>query len=1373
MSPSICGVHPCGGSAPRRAMPNGATTPIGRLRAVGRTISHALAHGTLLCLVALACTLLAACPHSAWAEPDSIVIDALVPNPYSYGGTGSFVRTDDASSPVAYSAQGWLVAPREGQRLERHEPLDIPELDYVVYHGYDGKTVTSIYGLDEEQSEAATGVAVWLAISCQDADVLSYSSSDNETIHGNQMYFERWQRLEDERVKAAAKALYEEGLDYRDRGAGGDEAGCAVLWLNRTPNESDGTPSYQALVTSEKTTDVTFQKTSAAPEITDLSPVYSLEGSVYDIYIAESEERVGTITTDENGRATLALEPNTSYYAVETSASAGYELSGERIPFTVGSGSTTVEVEGTPRTFAFEITKRDAATGGAAQPGASLEGAEYTLSSTTTHRFSTSGATDEAGKLTLERIPLGGIRIVETRASLGYTLDTVAKTYEVMPDDIADEEPYVLSPTDDFPEVPIACDIEITKTLDIGQPDDPEHAGAPAEGITFQIISNTTGEVVGSLTTDGEGVATSEGMWMGTGTRPDGAKGALPFDIAGYTVHEDPATTPEGFTALEDWTIRPEDLVDGATLRYAVTNTMVTSLVTIVKTDAETGSPIMRAGFSFTLLDEQGRPLDESAWYPAAPATDTFTTDETGQVALPAYLREGTYLIRETQAAAPYVLPNEDTRLEIGDGKGTPQAVASVADTAASGCATLTNTCSIDQQPLEGAEYDVVAQSDIIAWDGAVIAPAGAIVDHVTTDADGTARTGTLPLGRDDANYAFVQTGAAPGHAVDTEPIAFTVTYQDQQTAVVETHIDVVSEPTAISITKVDARDETRTLPGASFDIVPVSAAEPQPDDDGPDIGIPDEGDNDRPDDQDRPAPGTDDDEGQREDENPSEATRTASTWTTEGDGTDNEPELDAPADQASEPTNDEGEESSGDKTEDRPDGADDDADAKPEPSHITDANGMCTAIHLEQGTYRIEETEAPAGFIAESDGIAFTVDARGLIDGQAYASFTIANDVTKLDVSKRSKADESFIEGAELSILDAAGQTVEHWTSEAGPHRIEGIAPGQYTLVETTEDGAAQEKTGVEFTVEAIAEVQTVTMYDEEIGISGQIDKRQERVEKTGAGRSVAYSVDFCNTSNTWVDEFTVTDEIEAAQAGTAKVESIELPSASGDVDDLFNVWYRTEGGPDSPETTDANATLDDGHLNPLLDEQEVRASVGDDARSLDYHGWKLHAKGVSTELPIVIQAEDFSLKEGERIVAIRLEFGAVEAGFSSRDGSWDRADLKDPDDTIDSLEPKEQHPGTPLIVRMTTTDTFTEGAELANKASLDLYRNGGGEKLEAHDTDRVSQTAGSAIGDLDQTGLSIGGFLLVAAVTAGVSAVSIVHDNRRRTLRAPRGRW
>ena len=116
-----------------------------------------------------------------------------------------------------------------------------------------------------------------------------------------------------------------------------------------------------------------------------------------------------------------------------------------------------------------------------------------------------------------------------------------------------------------------------------------------------------------------------------------------------------------------------------------------------------------------------------------------------------------------------------------------------------------------------------------------------------------------------------------------------------------------------------------------------------------------------------------------------------------------------------------------------------------------------------------------------------------------------------------------------------------------------------------------------------------------------------------------------------------------------------------------------------------------------------------------------------------------DLGLEEGEHVTAIRFEYGRVEQGFTTRDGGWDREGIKDVHDDIASAEDTAAENGShtddsgtgtgtayaPAIVRMKATDGYTAGSSLDNYARVDLTRNGGGDGLEDHDEDQVTQTA------------------------------------------------
>ena len=113
---------------------------------------------------------------------------------------------------------------------------------------------------------------------------------------------------------------------------------------------------------------------------------------------------------------------------------------------------------------------------------------------------------------------------------------------------------------------------------------------------------------------------------------------------------------------------------------------------------------------------------------------------------------------------------------------------------------------------------------------------------------------------------------------------------------------------------------------------------------------------------------------------------------------------------------------------------------------------------------------------------------------------------------------------------------------------------------------------------------------------VSGKIDKRQEiakpvatDAEANGDGlnrakaresedSSFSYALDYRNDSSSWVDEFTVEDNLDAAENGMAELTGITTGRAHGDYDGKLNVWYRTNlDREDDAEEKNANATLTD----------------------------------------------------------------------------------------------------------------------------------------------------------------------------------------------------
>ena len=549
---------------------------------------------------------------------------------------------------------------------------------------------------------------------------------------------------------------------------------------------------------------VSFQKQSANAAITSENDTYRLDGARFDIYESAGDKRVGSMQMDSNGRAQATLLPNTAYYLIETKAPAGYIPRSDRISFFTDNDGGSATIDEQPGTITLRIAKVDAATGAGPQVGASLAGAEFTCVSQSTPGWTHTLTTDEDGRATLTDIPLGTFTIYESRAPEGYLPSDETWSYTIGADQLGDAGVVELERR--IPNIPIAFDLEISKFKDYGN-NDGSGIEQPAKGVVFEVVSNTSQQVVGTLTTNIYGFASTKdqaGAWFGAGEHPDGVSGAIPYDRAGYTIREVVDTVPDGFKQAGEWTITAEQISDGAELQYIVDNHALSTHLQIVKRDAQTGNAVPRAGFTFQLLNGNREPISQTSWHPAHTVMNTFTTDETGTVTLPESLNPGTYYIRETSAKEPYLV-GEDLEITIpADMNLTPVAVASFYDDAATGSIEIAKNDTVDGHALAGAVFDIRAVGDIVRPDGSIVALDGETVTTITTDERGFACANHLSLGCGTAIYEVIEVQAPEGYLLDQSAHTVELSYADQETPTVKAHLDVSNDYTKIDISKVD-----------------------------------------------------------------------------------------------------------------------------------------------------------------------------------------------------------------------------------------------------------------------------------------------------------------------------------------------------------------------------------------------------------------------------------------------------------------------------------------------------------------------------------------------------------------------------------------
>ena len=1034
------------------------------------------------------------------------------------------------------------------------------EFAAIVCHGYPSNTSFGGHNLSPDLARAATQIAVWMLNGTTRPDG-TYSYTNSKGVVRNGRFYENAEAV------AAARWLYESAK------SGSIKAAPHRARRYHGPVSSEG--RHQDMLYVLPAISVSFQKQSSQADITAGNDTYRLGSATFDIFESAGDARVGTIQTDENGRAQATLLPNTAYYLVETKAPAGYIPRSDRIAFTTQNSGEHVTINEQPGTITLRIAKIDAATDAGAQVGASLAGAEFTCVSQSTPGWTRTLTTDENGRAILNDVPLGTFTIYESKAPEGYLISDDCWSYTVGAEQLGDTG--IVELESRIPNIPIAFDLEISKFKDHGN-NDGSGLEQPAGGVVFEVVSNSSQQVVGTLTTNVYGFASTKDQpeaWFGAGKRPAGAHGAIPYDRAGYTVREVAETVPEGFKQAGEWTIEANQISDGTELQYIVDNHALSTHLQIVKRDAQTGASVPLAGFTFQLLDSNHKPVSQTCWYPAHNVMNTFTTDATGTVTLPESLVPGTYYVRETSAKEPYLV-GEEIEVNIpADINLTPVAIASYYDRAATGNIRIVKTNAVDGSSLAGAIFEIRAAGDIVRPDGGIAAVGGETVATVTTDETGEACADNLPLGSGTARYEVVETQAPTGFLLDRTSHIVDLTYADQKTPVVEARLNV-------------------------------------------------------------------------------------------------------------------------------------------------------------------------------------------------------SDDYTKVDISKVDASGEQEVEGARLTLYGPDKTEIDSWTSSDKPHRVEHLTPGTYSLREMMSPRTYDLAEEITFEIKDTGEVQSVAMKDAPIEIKGQVDKRQELVQPIGKGllangdgknRAAAqtnadglfsYTIDAQNDSATWVDEFTITDDLECAEDDTARFVSVETPVAIGDLNGLCNVWYRTSPAGTSDSGKEANATLDDRHRNPWLETEEVTKLLGDDVRLVDYDGWHLWKADIPTDKSVTLDTKEIDLTDDVIITGIRFEYGAVAADFTTRSeaGSWTRDDLKDEHDDLDDAKAALNSDARGAVVHMQATSSYTPQTALVNSARVDLCRNGGGDKLEAHDEDRVIQRCVRPQ-NLPATGSVAVAAYITALLTSGTAAI------------------
>ena len=516
--------------------------------------------------------------------------------------------------------------------------------------------------------------------------------------------------------------------------------------------------------------------------------------------------------TDKNGVATfkdVLISGSTPYTLEEVDTAIRYVVPEKQTAPIQWKEVTNRDFTNILKKFSVTVTKSDREKG-TAQGDAKLSGAVYGIykGDTLVDKY----VTDSDGQFTTkEYVCDSDWTIREITPSEGYLLDKTIHKVGAEPKLFTIEHNLVAN---DVTEQVMKGNIAIIKHTDDGE----TKIETPEKGAEFEIYLKSSGSFEKADKDERDTIVCDENGFAQTKDMPYGV----------YTVHQTKGW--EGRELMKDFDVFISQ--DGQTYRYLINNANFESYIKVIKVDAETGKTIPYAGAGFQIYDPVGNKVSMTFTYPTPTTIDTFYTDADGQLVTPEKLDYGKgYSLVEVQAPYGYVLDSTPVSFDVTEENSTQEGGITLIkvdkpNMAQKGTISVEKTGEVffgvnvsgeeDEdviyQPvykvkgLAGAVYEITADEDVITPDGTLRYHKGDVVDTVTTDEDGTAKSKELYLGK----YNVVETKAPTGMVINKEKHSVELTYAGQDVAVTETATSFVNErqKVKISLEKILEQDE-------------------------------------------------------------------------------------------------------------------------------------------------------------------------------------------------------------------------------------------------------------------------------------------------------------------------------------------------------------------------------------------------------------------------------------------------------------------------------------------------------------------------------------------------------------------------------------
>ena len=571
-----------------------------------------------------------------------------------------------------------------------------------------------------------------------------------------------------------------------------------------------GSEAYQKLIYSAYYDPVSMAFSGSITPLGDMKLVKTSEDGVVagiNFTVTGANGFSKTVTTNANGEIDISVLVPGTYTITEEKIDRYVPNQSQTI--TVSSGKTSsISFYNILKKFRVTVTKQDYEKGHA-QGDAKLGGAVYGLYKG--DELVAQYTTDSNGSFTTDYYVCGtDWTIKEISPSEGYLLNDTVYRVGADPRDYNIE--YNTAPDMTVMEQVIKGKISIIKHTDNGD----TKIETPEKGAEFQVYLKSVGSFVNADKDERDTIVCDQDGFASTKL--------LPYGV--YTVHQTKGWA--GRELITDFDVFINK--DGKTYKFLINNKNFESYLKVVKLDKETGKQIVYEGAAFEIYDSDNHRVTMQYTYPQVTSIHTFYTNKEGYLITPEKLPYGDYTLKEVQAPYGYVLddtpvPFSITQENSSTDTGVTVVKVKARDVAQKGVINITKTgeifSSVEKNKgvytpkysisnLKGAIFEIYAAEDITTLDGTVRYEQGTLVDTITTDDDGVAKSKELYLGK----YTVIEKTAPNGYVHNAAKYDAELTYAGQNVSVTSTDLSVYNErqKVSVSLKKIMAEDKTFSI---------------------------------------------------------------------------------------------------------------------------------------------------------------------------------------------------------------------------------------------------------------------------------------------------------------------------------------------------------------------------------------------------------------------------------------------------------------------------------------------------------------------------------------------------------------------------------